>query len=298
MKRIPIPSRWFQACFAWLALLALPVSGLSNTPTTYSAFKDFWWNKPDNADLWANKSLALAQGNRGTGTTPNAWSYGLVNCTGGQPNDPYPKTIDGQQPGAFENGLSRDTWNQFWDITRDGGLFVVAGDPLVFLYRKENVDIGFFDRGWYELAPGYDGKGAGRNLLTNAEHSNSRYLYIKPHFDAPNDGIAAAVRFTAPAAGTYRLQGEFLPGGKAPGKISVAIVKSGPSDNVVLPRTLLDDDGDWLPYDKTVTLDAGQTVTWLVGSGGDGGPANMVALEAEVTLMDKNKDPEKKEPKS
>ena len=298
MNQAPIPSRWFQVCFAWLGLLAIPFPSFSNTPTSCSAFKDFWWNKTDNADLWTNKSLALAQGNRGTSTTPNEWSYGLVNCTGGQPNDPYPKTIDGQQPGAFENGMSRDTWNQFWDITRDGGLFVVAGDPLVFLYRKENVDIGFFDRGWYELAPGYDGKGAGRNLLTNADHSNSRYLYMRPNFDTPNDGVAAAVRFTAPAAGTYRLQGEFLPGGKAPGKVSVAIVKSGPKDNIVVPRTLLDDDGDWLAYDKTVTLSAGQTVTWLVGSGGDGGPADMVALEAEVTLVGKNKDSKKKEPKS
>lgn len=298
MKQVPIPSRWFQVCFAWLALLILPASGFSSTPTTYSAFKDFWWNKPDNADLWANKGLALSQGNRGTATTPNEWSYGLVNCTGGQPNDPYPKTIDGQQEGAFENGLNRDTWNQFWDIAHDGQLFVVAGDSLVFLYRKEGVDIGFFDRGWYELAPGYDGKGAGRNLLTSADHSNSRYLYMKPNFDTPNDGVAAAVRFTAPSTGTYRLQGEFLPGGKAPGKVSVAVVKSGPKDNIVLPRTLLDGDGDWLPYDKTVTLDAGQTVTWLVGSGGDGGPADMVALEAEVTLMDKAKDSKKKEPKS
>jgi hypothetical protein len=53
-----------------------------------------------------------------------------------------------------------------------------------------------------------------------------------------------------------------------------------------------------LTFDKTVALDAGQAVTWLVGSGGDGGPADMVALEAEVTLMDKNKDSKKKEPKS
>jgi hypothetical protein len=106
------------------------------------------------------------------------------------------------------------------------------------------------------------------------------------------------VRFTAPSAGTYRLQGEFLPGGKAPGKISVAIVKCGPKDNVVMPRTLLENDGNWLTFDKTVALDAGQAVTWLVGSGGDGGPADMVALEAEVTLMDKNKDSKKKEPKS
>jgi hypothetical protein len=298
MKQVPIPSRWFQVCFAWLALLMLPASGFSNTSTSYSAFKDFWWNKTENADLWTNKGLALAQGDRGTSTTPNEWSYGLVNCTGGQPNDPYPTKIDAEQPGNFENGLNRDTWNQFWDIAQDGQLFVDAGDPVVFLYRKEGVDIGFFDRGWYELAPGYDGKGAGRNLLTNADHSNSRYLYLKPNFDAPNDGVAAAVRFTAPSAGTYRLQGEFLPGGKAPGKISVAIVKCGPKDNVVMPRTLLENDGNWLTFDKTVALDAGQAVTWLVGSGGDGGPADMVALEAEVTLMDKNKDSKKKEPKS
>ena len=298
MMRFVHPTRWAQVCFGWFALLALPVFSASEKPTTYSAFKDFWWNKPDNADLWTNKGLALAQGNRGTSTTPNEWSYGLVNCSGGQPNDPYPKMIDGTQPGNFENGLSRDTWNQFWDIVQDGQLFVDAGDPVVFFYRKEGVEIGFFDRGWYDLAPGYDGKGAGRNLLTNAEHSNSRYLYMKPNFDHPNDGVAAAVRFTAPSTGTYRLQGEFLPGGKAPGKVSVAIVKTGPKDNIVLPRTLLDDDGDWLPYDKTITLDAGQSVTWLVGSGGDGGPADMVALEAEVTFMDKNKDSKKKEPKS
>ena len=288
------PSLWLQRGCAWIVLFGFPVSIFAQPPATFSAFRDFWWNKPDNADLWTNKGLARAQGDRGTRTTPNEWSYGLVNCTGGQPNDPYPKTIDGTQPGAFENGLSRDSWNQFWDLTRDGGLFVDPGDPVVFFYRKEGVEIGFFDRGWYALAPGYDGKGAGRNLLTGADHSNSRYLYLKPNFDTPNDGIAAAVRFTAPSTGSYRLQGEFLPGGKAPGKVSVAIVKTGPKENIILPRTLLDADGDWLPYDQTVTLEAGQSVTWLVGAGGDGGPADMVGLEAEVSRLDKSQEAKKK----
>lgn len=297
MNSIPLRLRysfWFQIFSLGIAILFPATPVFSEAATTFSAFKDFWWNKRDNAELWADKGLATAQGNRGTGTTPNEWSYGLVNCTGGQPKDPYPKTIDGEQTGAFENGLSRDTWNQFWDITRDGGLFVEAGDPVVFFYRKEGVEIGFFDRGWYELAPGYDGKGMGRNLLTSADHSNSQYLYLKPNFDMPNDGLAAAVRFTAPSKGTYRLQGEFLPGGKALGKVSVAIVKTGPKDNIVLPRTLLDCDGDWLTYDKTIALEAGESVTWLVGAGGDGGRADMVGLEAEVSKVNNDGKEKKK----
>ena len=285
---------WVQWSCVWIVLLGLPVSIFAQTPATFSAFKDFWWNKADNAELWTKKSLAMAQGDRGTSTTPNEWSYGMVNCSGGQPNDPYPQTIDGTQPGAFENGLNRDSWNQFWDLTQDGGLFVEPGDPVVFFYRREGVEIGFFDRAWCPTAPGYDGKGLGRNLLTTADHSNRRYLYLKPNFDLANDGVAAALRFTAPSTGTYRLQGEFLPGGEAPGKFSVAIVKTGFEDNVVLPRTLLDADGDWLPYDKTVTLEAGQSVTWLVGAGGDGGPADMVGVEAEVSRVDQGKDAKKK----
>lgn len=258
----------------------------------HSAFTEFWWNglvrndvtSPNNMADWTNTTKAASQ-NRSTNTptSTNAWSYGLVNCSGGSPTDPYPTQIDGTQPGRFENGLTRDTWNQFWDITQNNYAQYANGPPL-WLYESGGAQVGWFGSAWTTNAPGRDGTGAGRNGLSTNANSNTRYLWMKVG-GSTNDGTAPAVRWTAPTAGTYRFTGEFLPGGTVGGgTLSTAIVTagSGVTSNILLPRAVLDQDGAWRSFDFTATMVSGQTVTWLVGSDG-GSSGDIVGLQAEIS---------------
>ncbi|NBP40741.1 MAG: hypothetical protein EBV34_20375, partial [Betaproteobacteria bacterium] len=90
----------------------------------FNAFSEFWWsgrlagtnNSANGFANWTNVGAATGQGR--SPTTPIAqttWSYGLINCTGGGTNDPYPTSITGDNP---EGGILRAAWQQFFSLAR------------------------------------------------------------------------------------------------------------------------------------------------------------------------------------
>jgi autotransporter-associated beta strand protein len=262
----------------------------------FSAFRDFWWNglvsstvganSPNQLEDWLNISKASVQGRSlGTPNKSNSWSYGTVNCTGGTPTDLYPTSING----FVDNG--RASWQQFWDATLNNNAIYANGPPL-WTYRASGAEIGWYGSAWFSDAPGFDGAGAGRNGLSTAANSNTRYLWLRVGGSA-YDGVAPAVRWTAPADGTYRFQGEFLPGGNtvaANSTMAVSILTANNPDlpdnepQTLLPRTVVANDGSPLPFDYVRTVVKGQTVTWLVGADGNNS-GDVMGLQAEVTQV-------------
>ena len=101
--------------------------------------------------------------------------------------------------------------------------------------------------------------------------------------------MLGALRWTAPAAGTYRFYGEFVPGGVSPYEQSFAILKSSPAgannsgDTALLSRSTVVDDGPVTSYDFTAILAAGDTVTWVVGA--NGAETNYMGVKAQVEFL-------------
>ena len=261
----------------------------------FSAFGEFWMNgkmytpTPDGLssggpEAWSNVGNATLQGRSpGTPTFPNAWSYGVVNSTGGAVNDSYPTSIVGNSP---EGTFLRAAWQQFFDLTEGVTGLYADGVPL-WLYSASGAQIGWYGRAWYNEAPGNDGAGAGRNGISATANSNKNYLFMRVGPGA-NDGVAPVVRWTAPASGTYRFKGEFLPGGNGPGTMSYAVLTYNNPDleegtgTIVLNRQTVAHDGDAKPFDFNLTVVQGQTVSWVVGADGDA-TSDVMGLQADVT---------------
>jgi hypothetical protein len=282
-------------------LVGQPLPGWAQGVTQGSAFRDFWWNGLVRSDVtstnhfedWTNPAHAKAQGRA---TNPpvqgNAWSYGSINCMGGDPEtSPYPTRITGTiTPNAnFTDVSYRAAWNQFSDLAQKKMADYDPAPPF-WVYRNHlspgvGVEVGWFGSAWNNLAPGYDGKGMGRNGLSTKANSNTRYLWLKPA-GSVHDGDAAAVRWTAMTGGTYRLEGEFLPGGEGTGTMSVAILTEGTgvTKNVLLERKVLSQDGPWETFDLKVKVGAGQTVSWVVGTDGDSA-GDVMGLQVEITKL-------------
>jgi len=249
----------------------------------YSAFSDFWWsgrlagtnNSANGFANWTNVAAATGQGRSTvTPTAQTSWSYGLINCTGGNTNDPYPTSITGDNP---EGGILRAAWQQFFSL-EDGVTARYVDSVPIWWYEGNGGSIGWYGTSWYAEAPGYTG---------DASKVNKKYLWMRVG-SGPNDGSAAVVRWKAPAAGTYRFQGEFLPGGDGPGTLSAAILTYGNGDlqegidTILMNRQTVAHDGAAIPFNFTQTVVQGQTVTWVVGADGD--PAgDVMGLQADVT---------------
>ena len=260
----------------------------------YSAFQDFWWSgrvvdNPLSAGgpaAWQNTGNATTQGRSPTTPTfPTAWGYGFVNCTGGNPSssDFYPTSIVGDNP---EGAYLRAAWQQFWSL--EAGVTANYADVPLWMYESGGAQVGWYGRAWYNEVPGYDGTGAGRNGISQAANSNKKYLLMRPSLGAAGkDGLASVVRWTAPASGTYRFKGEFLPGGDGPGTMSVAILTYGNPDlqegidTILMNRQTVAHDGAWIPFDFTQPVVQGQTVTWVVGSDGESA-GDLMGLQADV----------------
>ena len=249
----------------------------------YNAFSEFWWsgrlaginNSANGLANWTNVGAATGQGR--SPTTPIAqttWSYGQINCTGGNSNDPYPTSITGDNP---EGGTLRAAWNQFFSL-EDGVTARYTESVPIWWYEAGGGAVGWYGNSWYAEAPGYTG---------DASKINKKYLWMRVG-SGSNDGLAAVVRWTAPAAGTYRFQGEFLPGGEGPGTLSAAILTYGNDDlqegidTILMNRQTVAHDGDARPFDFNLTVVEGQTVSWVVGADGDA-TGDVMGLQADVT---------------
>lgn len=178
----------------WNLTLAVVLLGglggesLSAAPKKWDVVKDFWWT-----GMGEGEPGLVAWKGMGHSTKPNEWSYGTINCSGGTPTDPYPKQIDGicakadREPFVQFSPLLETTCNE--------------SIPLFFYIRTDSrgigrAEIGYFGKAWFELAPGFDGEGAGKVLSPNDE-----YLYMKPVGGGGDgtgiDGTAAAVKWKA-----------------------------------------------------------------------------------------------------
>ena len=131
----------------------------------------------------------------------------------------------------------------------------------------------------------HNGATNGTRVSWIAANSNNAVLVLSPSAGvAGGDGLAAAVRWTAPAAGTYRFQGSFVSHGSD--FMSVAIqTYGGDEGNVVdnavyLARTTVAS-GATQAFDFTDYIEANQTVTWVVGSDGDSA-GDVMLLSANV----------------
>lgn len=160
--------------------------------------------------------------------------------------------------------------------------------PLFFYIRADSkgsgkAEIGYFGKAWYELAPGFDGEGAGK-----VQPPNEEYLYMKPVGGGGDgtgiDGTAVAVKWKAPEKGTYRVAGEWLPGGlkdspEGVNTISLAILSS--KGKALVPRKVVEDDGPVQPFDLEVKMDKDEEIIFIVGSDGSA-RGNMVGLKAKI----------------
>ena len=258
-----------------------------NVPFTvgyWNAATEFWWNAPSSeasSAAWASGAVDAGFGGR-TSQSQSLWSYGLLNTTGGSPVDPYPISITQTTSGPSNRGA----FGQFWDSTTSGSYtYAPIGAGGLYLYNFLGTQIGVYGTPWFNLAPGYDGAGAGRVGTPNLTH-----MWLKSsNTGAGSDGFASALRWTAPAAGTYRFYGEFVPGGVSPYEQSFAILKSSPAgannsgDTALLSRSTVVDDGPVTSYDVTAILAAGETVTWVVGT--NGGDTNQMGVQAQVEFL-------------
>ena len=251
----------------------------------WNAAAEFWWNAPSSeasSTAWAGGAVDAGFGGR-TSQSQSLWSYGLLNTTGGHPvNDPYPISITQTTSGPSNRGA----FGQFWDSTTSGSYtYAPIGAGGLYLYNYSGTQIGVYGTPWFNLAPGYDGAGAGKVATPNLTH-----MWLKSsNTGAGSDGFASALRWTAPAAGTYRFYGEFVPGGVSPYEQSFAILKSSPAgannsgDTALLSRSTVVDDGPVTSYDVTAILAAGETVTWVVGT--NGGDTNQMGVQAQVEFL-------------
>jgi hypothetical protein len=90
------------------------------------------------------------------------------------------------------------------------------------------------------------------------------------------------VKWKAPESGTYRVVGEWVPGGdgQTPNNaMSLAILSS--KGKALMPRKVVDDDGAVQPFDLEVKMDKGQEVIFVVGSDGSA-RGNVVGLKARI----------------
>ena len=258
-----------------------------NVPFTvgyWNAATEFWWNAPSSeasSAAWASGAVDAGFGGR-TSQSQSLWSYGLLNTTGGSPVDPYPISITQTTSGPSNRGA----FGQFWDSTTSGSYtYAPIGAGGLYLYNFLGTQIGVYGTPWDNYAPGFDGAGAGRVGTPNLTH-----MWLQSsNTGAGTDGLASALRWTAPVAGTYRFYGEFVPGGVPDYSQSFAILKASPAgadnsgDTALLSRRTVVDDGPVTSYDITATLAAGETVTWAVGT--NGGPANMMGVQAQVEFL-------------
>jgi hypothetical protein len=268
-------------------LICLDSQSNAATVTYWNAATEFWWNAswndptPENgSNAW--DSAAAQYGGR-ISQSESRWSYGLLNTTGGDPvNDPYPISITQTTSGPNNRGA----FGQFWDSTTSGSYtYAPIGAGGLYLYNFLGTQIGVYGTPWFNLAPGFDGEGAGRVGTPNLTH-----MWLQSSdTGAGSDGLASALRWTATEAGTYRFYGEFVPGGTTGYSQSFAILKSSPvgvdnsGDTTLLSRSTVVDDGPVTSYDVTAILGEGETVTWVVGT--NGGPANMMGVQAQVALI-------------
>jgi hypothetical protein len=130
-----------------------------------------------------------------------------------------------------------------------------------------------------------NGNTSGTRVSWTAANSNNAVLVLAPSAGAVGvDGVAAAVRWTAPAAGTYRFQGSFVSQGSD--SMSVAIQTHGGDegnvvdDAVYLARTTVAASATQA-FDFTNYIEANQTVTWVVGSDG-ASTGDVMLLSANV----------------
>ena len=131
----------------------------------------------------------------------------------------------------------------------------------------------------------HNGDPSGTRVSWIAANSNNAVLALAPSAGVDGgDGLAAAVRWTAPAAGTYRFQGSFVSQGN--NSMSVAIHTYGGDegnvvdDTVYLARTTVAA-STIQTFDFTNYIEANQTVTWVVGSDG-ASTGDMMLLSANV----------------
>ena len=266
----------------WNLVLAVALCGglggqtLSAAPKKWDVVKDFWWTGQG-----LDPEALVAWRGMGRETKPNEWSYGTINCTGGTPDNPYPKQIDGICAKA-----EREPFVQFIPLVET----IFNGSiPFFFYIRSDSVgggtqaEVGYYGKAWYDLAPGFDGAGAGKVLSPNEE-----YLFMKPVGGGGGgtgiDDIAVAVKWKAPEKGSYRVVGEWLPGGtktSAEGlnTISFAILSS--KGKALVPRKVVEDDGPIEPFDLEAKMEKDEEIIFVVGT--DGSPrANQIGLKARI----------------
>lgn len=210
---------------------------------TFNAFKDFWWNRAPGLADWTDPVQALAQGrSQATPTTMNGWSYGSINCTAANITDANVNR-NFQSLGGSSYSDAGPSWS--------------------------------YNSG--------DGSRSGTQVSWSASNRANGYLALTPSAGAGSaDGLAPALRWTAPADGKYRFKGEFR---SQSGAMNVAIQTLGNPD--------LDDNATFLDrttvaagasqaFDTVQDVVAGQTVTWVVGSDG--------ASDGDVMLLSANVD--------
>ena len=210
---------------------------------TFNAFKDFWWNRAPGLADWTDPVQALAQGrSQATPTTMNGWSYGSINCTAANITDANVNR-NFQSLGGSSYSDAGPSWS--------------------------------YNSG--------DGSRSGTQVSWSASNRANGYLALTPSAGAGSaDGLAPALRWTAPADGKYRFKGEFR---SQSGAMTVAIQTLGNPD--------LDDNATFLDrttvaagasqaFDTVQDVVAGQTVTWVVGSDG--------ASDGDVMLLSANVD--------
>lgn len=274
MQRVTSWIYWALLC----GILGWAQDAAYGAPKSWDVVKDFWWSGEGEINGKQEESL-LAWKGLARPSKPNEWSYGTINCMGGSAEDPYPKQIDGVCAKA-----DREPFVQFTPFKET---YFNPSIPL-FTYVEEDktnktgrAEVGYFGRAWFPLAPGFDGAAAG-----TVKDPNDDYLWMKPVKGGGDgteiDGIAAAVKWKAPEGGTYRVVGEWVPGGdgQTPNNaMSLAILSS--KGKALMPRKVVDDDGPVQPFDLEVKMNKGQELIFVIGSDGSA-RGNVVGLKARI----------------
>ena len=132
----------------------------------------------------------------------------------------------------------------------------------------------------------HNGDPSGTRVSWIAANSNNAVLALAPSAGVDGgDGLAAAVRWTAPTNGTYRFQGSFVSQGN--NSMSVAIhTYDGDEGYVINNTTYLGrttvEASTTQTFDFTNYMEANQTVTWVVGSDGSS-DGDVMLLSANVS---------------
>jgi hypothetical protein len=188
--------------------------------------------------------------------------------------------------GAYDNCISDMTpvdiqIRRVWDISVD---FPVAGVPSPWSSgQTATLGAAFFRNNVYGPGPGeiYWSGGTSfpyliKNLSPLAHGIPTNYAALHPGCEKPD---YAVLRWTAPQAGSYLVNGKFLAGHN--GAVSTHVLRNGLASSPLLAVAVTYVD-EALPPNTTLSLTAGETLDFVVGNAGN---CNSDSTPLEVRIM-------------